>query len=157
MRLVSLSTALFGFWLLLSGHYTVFLIVVGALCCVGTVALAARMGIVDREGHPVHMLGRALIYWAWLLKEIVKSAWRVAQIIVNPALPISPTITKITATQNTATGVTTYANSITLTPGTISLDVDGQDIYVHAIERAGADSLDDGDMDRRVTWVEGAR
>lgn len=157
MRLVSLSISLFGFWLLLSGHYTGFLIAVGALCVIGTVALAARMGIVDAEGHPVQLLGRALFYWSWLGKEIVKSAWRVAWIIINPSLPISPTILKIKASQKTPAGVTTYANSITLTPGTISLDVDGQDIYVHAIERAGADSLDEGDMDRRVTWLEGAR
>lgn len=157
MRLMSLSIALFGFWLLLSGHYTVFLVAVGALCCIGTVALARRMGIVDAEGHPVQLLGRALVYWVWLLKEMVTSAVRVARIIVNPALPISPTILKVSSTQKTDAGVTTYANSITLTPGTISLDVDGRDIYVHAIERAGADALGNGEMDRKVTWMEGAR
>lgn len=156
MRLVSLGIVLFCFWLLLSGHYTGLLISIGLISSAGIAALAWRMDIGDAEGHPIHLIGRALTYWPWLVVEIVKSAWRVSMIIVNPALPISPTLVRVKASQKSALGVSIYANSITLTPGTISVDLTGNDIIVHAIEKAGADSLEEGDMDRRVTVFEGA-
>lgn len=157
MRLVSLAVVLFCFWLLLSGHYTGLLIALGVASAVAVAALAWRMGVVDREGHPIHLVGRALVYWPWLIVEIVKSALRVSRLILDPALPISPTLVRVRASQKSALGVTLYANSITLTPGTISVDVSGNDIVVHAIEKAGADSLEEGGMDRRVTAFEGAR
>ena len=156
MRLVSLAITLFVFWLLLSGHYTVLLIAIGAVCCLGAVALARRMGAADAEGHPIHLLPGALTYWPWLAVEIVKSAWRVAMIIVDPKLPISPTLVRVHGGQKGPLGITTYANSITLPPGTISVELDRHDIIVHALERAGADSLEKGAMNERVTDFEGA-
>ncbi|HXK53760.1 MAG TPA: Na+/H+ antiporter subunit E [Hyphomicrobiales bacterium] len=157
MRLVSLWIVLTCFWLLMSGHYTGMLITLGVVSAAGTVLLAQRMGIADSEGHPIHLLARAVIYWPWLVLEIAKSAWRVTWIVLDPALPISPTLLRVRSSQKTTGGRATYANSITLTPGTISVQLDGDDIIVHALEKAGADSLEDGDMDRRVTWFEGAR
>lgn len=157
MRLVSLGVVLFSFWLLLSGHYTGLLITVGAVCSAAVAALAWRMKIVDAEGHPIQLVWRAAFYWPWLLVEIVTSALRVSRLIVDPALPISPTLVRIRGSQKSALGINIYANSITLTPGTISVDVSGHDIVVHAIEKAGADSLEEGEMDRRVTAFEGAR
>lgn len=156
MRLVSLGVVLFCFWLLLSGHYTAMLMAIGAVSAAAVAALAWRMGIADAEGHPIQLLGRAFVYWPWLIVEIVKSALRVARIIVDPRLNISPTMVRVRASQKSALGVNIYANSITLTPGTISVEVSGHDITVHAIEQAGADSLEEGDMDRHVTVFEGA-
>jgi multicomponent Na+:H+ antiporter subunit E len=98
---------------------------------------------------------RVLLYWPWLAKEIVKSAWGVSRIIVDPRLPISPRLVRAKTSQKTAVGVVTYANSITLTPGTISIDVRAGEILVHALTRASADGLLEGEMDRRVTRVEG--
>jgi multicomponent Na+:H+ antiporter subunit E len=157
MRLVSLGVVLFCFWLLLSGHYTGLLIAIGLVCSAAVAALAWNMRIADAEGHPIHLIGRAAIYWPWLAVEIVKSALRVARLIVDPRLTISPTLVRVRASQKSALGVSIYANSITLTPGTISVDVSGHDIIVHAIEREGADSLEEGGMDRRVTVFEGAK
>ncbi|MDP1718034.1 MAG: Na+/H+ antiporter subunit E, partial [Burkholderiales bacterium] len=87
---------------------------------------------------------------------IVKSAWDVSKIILNPRLPISPTLIRVKTTQKTAVGVVTYANSITLTPGTISVDVKQGEILVHALTCEGAAGLQSGEMDRRVTRFEGA-
>ena len=75
--------------------------------------------------------------------------------ILSPALPISPTMVTVRGTQKTAVGLVTYANSITLTPGTISVDVVDNDITVHALVEAGAEDLKGGGMDRRVTRFEG--
>jgi multicomponent Na+:H+ antiporter subunit E len=90
MRLISLGLALFLFWLALSGHYTPALVSVGAVSALFCVLVAARMGIADGEGHPIHLAGRFLTYLPWLLVEIGKSAWGVARIIDNPALPGRP-------------------------------------------------------------------
>ena len=157
MRLVSSLLALFVFWLLLSGHYHAFLIIAGLLSALAIVLFARRMDLVDREGHPAHLAPRAVfIYWPWLIKEIAKSAWAVSKIILHPRLPISPTMIRVAATQKTAVGLTTFANSITLTPGTISVEVDRNSILVHALTREAAQDLNGGEMDRRVTAFEKA-
>ncbi len=147
---------LFGFWVLLSGFFTPFLLGAGLASAVIIVALTRRMGVLDAEGHSLQLGLRAMTYWPWLIWEIVKAAWDVTKLIVDPKLAISPTMLTVKATQRTALGVTIYANSITLTPGTISVEVTGDAILVHAITRAGAESLASGDMDRRVTVFEGA-
>lgn len=152
---LSSALVLFVFWLLLSGFFTPFLVTVGALAAVGIVMLGRRMDVIDHEGHPIHLTWRALGYWPWLLKEIAKSAWEVSRIIVHPALPISPTLVRAKTSQKTAVGVVTYANSITLTPGTISIDVKPDEILVHALTRDGAAGLLAGEMDRRVRRFEG--
>jgi multicomponent Na+:H+ antiporter subunit E len=156
MRMASLAVVLFLFWLALSGHYTTFLVGAGAACAVLCVFIAARMGVVDAEGHPVHLLRGALTYFPWLWWEIAKSAWAVSKLILNPRLPISPTMTRVAATQKTSVGVASYANSITLTPGTITTGVTGNILTVHALTRDGALDLEGGGMDARVTRFEGS-
>ncbi len=152
---ISSALTLFGFWLLLSGYFTPFLLSAGAGCAIAVAAFGRRMAVIDREGHPVYLTGRAFIFWPWLAKEIVKSAWDVSRIIVNPRLPISPNLIRVRTSQKTPEGVVTFANSITLTPGTISIDVSEKEILVHALTREGAEGLASGDMDRRVTRFEG--
>ena len=156
MYALSSFLVLYGFWLLLSGYFTAFLMSTGAVVAVGVVLLTRRMDLVDHEGHPIHLGWRILTYWPWLVIEIVKSAWDVSRIIVNPRLPISPTLVRAATSQKTVVGVVTYANSITLTPGTISVDVRLGEILVHALTRESAAGLQTGDMDRRVTKFEGA-
>ncbi|MFV0369536.1 MAG: Na+/H+ antiporter subunit E [Hyphomicrobiaceae bacterium] len=158
MRALSLAISLFAFWLALSGHYTLFLTSLGALATLFVVWLSQRMGVLDVEGHPVQFLRPALTYFPWLIVEIIKSAWSVTKLIINPALPISPTMTVIRAGQRSNVGLATYANSITLTPGTITVLVRGDEFTVHAITRDGANDLEGGGMDKRVSeFEEGAK
>ena len=153
----SAAVVLFIFWALLSGYFEPFLLAAGAGSAIAVVWLAHRMNVIDREGHPILLGLRAPTYWPWLMKEIVKSAWDVSRIILHPRLPVSPTMVRVRPSQKTIVGVVTYANSITLTPGTISVDVRSEEIVVHALTRAGAAGLLEGDMDRRVTRFEDAR
>lgn len=153
---VSATFVLFGFWLLLSGYFEPFLMSAGAGSAIAVVWFAHRMAVIDHEGHPIHLGRSALTYWPWLVKEIVKSAWDVSRIVLNPRLPVSPRLVRVKASQRTTVGVVTYANSITLTPGTISVDVTEGTILVHALTAEGAASLVEGEMDRRVTRFEGA-
>jgi multicomponent Na+:H+ antiporter subunit E len=139
----------------LSGHYTVTLMLIGAVCSLGVAALASRMELLDKEGHPIYLLGRALWYWPWLIWEIIKAGVDVSKIILSPKMPISPTLINVRSSQKSAVGIVTYANSITLTPGTVSVELEGDEITVHAITRAGADDLAEGHMDRVVSRFEG--
>jgi multicomponent Na+:H+ antiporter subunit E len=155
MRTISLALFLFAFWLALSGHYTPVLVGAGLLSA-GLCAIAARrMLLVDPEGHPLQLLVGTVTYFPWLLWEIVKSAWAVTKIILDPRLPISPTMTRVVASQRTGAGVATYGNSITLTPGTLTVGLTGNELLVHALTRDGALDLESGRMDRRVSQFEG--
>lgn len=156
MRLISSVAVLFGFWLVMSGYFTPFLVTMGLASAIAVVWLAHRMDVVDHEGHPVHLALRALVgYWPWLIREILMSGWTVTRIILDPRLPISPTLVRFRPTQKTDVGLTTHANSITLTPGTISVEVGRDELLVHAVTEAGAEGIRGGDMDRRVTSFEG--
>jgi multicomponent Na+:H+ antiporter subunit E len=146
---------LFAFWLLLSGYFTAFLIAAGAAAALAVAWVARRMEVVDREGHPVELSLAALGYWPWLAKEIVKSGWQVTRIILDPKLPISPTLVRFKPTQRTVVGLVTHANSITLTPGTITVEAERGEFLVHALTRSGADGVVESEMDRRVTRFEG--
>jgi multicomponent Na+:H+ antiporter subunit E len=87
--------------------------------------------------------------------EIAKAAWNVARIIAHPKLPISPCMTAVDASQKSATGIVTYANSITLTPGTVTIGVKGKRLTVYALTRKGALDVEAGLMDQRVRRFEG--
>jgi multicomponent Na+:H+ antiporter subunit E len=156
MRYISLTAFLFVFWVALSGHYTPFLVIAGAVSAVVCVLAAARMRAIDDEGHPIELFWGTLTYYPWLAWEIVKSTWCVTKIILHPSLPISPTMTIVRASQKTAAGRASYANSITLTPGTVTVGVHGRELTVHALIREAALDLKRGGMDRRVSQFEGA-
>ncbi len=150
---ISLGLVLFGVWLLLSGFFEPLLLGLGVLSCVIVVSIAHRMDVIDREGVPIHLGWRIVAYWVWLAIEIVKANLDVARRILDPKLPIHPVLVRVKASQASELGQVIYANSITLTPGTVSLQVAGGEILVHAIAREMAEDLEGGEMDRRVTAV----
>ena len=156
MRLAALVLALFAFWLLLSGMYTPFLLASGLVAAIAVAALARRMGAADPEGHPVHLALAALGYWPWLAREIALSGWQVTRIILSPRLPISPALVRFVPSQRTTVGLVTHANSITLTPGTITVEAGHDGFLVHALTHDGAEGLAGGEMDRRVSRLEGS-
>jgi len=157
LQSVSLGVVLYLFWILLSGYFEPFLLSAGAGSALAVVLLARRMRIVDREGHPIQMITTVFLYWPWLIKEIAKCAWDVSRIILDPRLPISPVLVRFKPTQKSQAGLTTHANSITLTPGTITVEASADEFLVHGLTREAAAGVIDSDMDRRVTQVEGYR
>jgi multicomponent Na+:H+ antiporter subunit E len=147
----------YAFWILMSGYFTPFLLGMGAAVCLAVVAFARRMDVDDREGHPVHLGWSALSYWPWLVKEILKSALDVSKVVLDPRLPASPTVVRFTPRQKTVVGLVTHANSITLTPGTLSIEVGPERFVVHGLTRQSAGAAVDSEMDRRVERFEGGR
>jgi multicomponent Na+:H+ antiporter subunit E len=93
-------------------------------------------------------------YGLWLSKEIIVANVAVVKHIWLGNKTISPTMTKVKASQTTDVGKVIYANSITLTPGTVSLGLVGDEITVHALIRENIEALESGDMDRRVSQLE---
>ena len=152
---VSLSVLLFGVWLLLSGHYVPLLLAFGVVSCLLVVAISMRMDVIDHEGHPIHLSYQALYFWPWLVWQIVLSNIEVAKRVILPGYPVSPNILLVPANQKSDLGKVVYANSITLTPGTISLELENGDILVHALTHEGADDLASGEMHDRVLRMEG--
>ena len=153
---LSLFVMLAAVWLLLSGHYTPLLLVFGALSCAFVTYLAQRFDVVDHESHPLHMWWRLPSYWIWLLVEIVKGNIDVGYRIIHPSLPIDPRLFEVEASQKTDLGRVVFANSITLTPGAISVDVRGDKILVHALSAEGAEDLRRGTMNAKATALEGS-
>jgi len=157
VRAVNLGLFLYAHWLLFSGHYDRLLLSLGFASTLVAVAIAVRMAIVDRETYPVPrpLQLRVWMYWRWLAQQVVKANLDVARRILSPSLPISPNVFTLKASQRTDLGRVIFANSITLTPGTISIDLQGDTIGVHALTQEAAETLQTGEMDRRVTDLEG--
>ena len=144
---------LFLFWFLLSGHTTPMLLSFGVASCLLAVWVAIRMNTSDEEGHPGYLVRTTLFYWPWLVWEIIKANIDVIKIILKRDMPISPTVVTVEAPQDSALGQVIYANSITLTPGTVTVDMDHGKLTVHALTIEGAKALEDGEMSRRVSKV----
>lgn len=142
-------------WVLWSGYLDVTLLTYGAMSCALVVAASARAGTLDRESLPFHMMVRSWVYLPWLLVEIIKSNFDVAKIILDPKLPMRPHIIRVSCSQKTDVGKVIFANSITLTPGTITLAIRTGEVVVHALDDEFADGLQNGEMDRRVSVMEG--
>ncbi len=154
LRLLILFFLTTGLWLPLSGHFDPFLLSLGLLSAATVSFVSRRMGIIDAEGQPLELMPGLLRYAPWLAKEIVRACIDVAWRIVQPSLPIQPTIIRVPANQRTVTGRVSFANSITLTPGTISLDVLEKQIEVHALTAESAADLESGEMGKRVEHLE---
>jgi multicomponent Na+:H+ antiporter subunit E len=154
-RVYGTLAVLSALWLLLSGYFQVLLICFGILSCALVAWLGARMDRTDGEHHFGLVRPLATIrYFGWLTLEVIKSNLDVSRRILSPRLPISPTVIRVPASQRTEIGRVMFANSITLTPGTVSIDVQAGEIEVHALSREGADALLEGEMNRRVRAIE---
>lgn len=149
-----LTMTLVTFWLLLSGHYTPFVLSCGFFSILITVYIALRMNVVDDEAQPIHLTFSILSYWVWLTQEVILSNIEVCRRIWSPRLDISPTLICINASQKTPLGIMLYANSITVTPGTVCINVEGNKLEVHALTWSAAQDLLKGEMDRRVSQLE---
>lgn len=141
-------------WWLWSGHSEPMIVGFGVASCAFVVWLSVRMGVVDDEGEPTSVALGLIVYVPWLLLQIVKANLHVARVIWSPKMPLRRRVFSVPTSQASELGNAIYANSITLTPGTVSLDVRNGEILVHALTRDSQEGLETGEMDRRVTRIE---
>lgn len=147
---ISIFILLACIWLLNSGFFTPLILSLGLLSVVFVVWLAHEMDVVDHESQPIHLTARLPAYYWWLFVKIVEANIDVVRHIWRPKLAITPCTARLTASQTTDMGKVIYANSITLTPGTVALDLEDDWILVHSLSREGLADLQTGEMDRRV-------
>jgi len=152
---IALALALAGFWVLLSGYWLVLIVSLGIASIILCVYIAHRMDVIDHEGHPVHLTFRGLVYFPWLVKEIVMSNIAVAKAILGGPSAVRPQVLRVKANQSDELGLTVYANSITLTPGTVTISIDDNYITVHALMDDTAEGLKTGEMDDKVCVLMG--
>ena len=113
------------------------------------------MRILDEETAPYFTTPQTLVYFRWLFGEIIKANLAVVRAVLSPGLNVSPTLVRIPTPQNTDIGKVMFANSITLTPGTVSVDVQDDHILVHALLSEMSDPADFVDMAERSAWAIG--
>ncbi len=143
-------------WLLGSGVYTTQMITLGLLSCLAVTLLCVRLKVVDSEAQPVQLGLRPLAYLPWLFREIALANWDLARRLLSPTMAIRPQLIRVRASQKSDVAQVLYANSITLTPGTVTLELEEGELLVHALTDEAADQLRGGEMDRRVRAVEGS-
>ena len=148
----TLFIILFGFWLLMSGYYTPLILSLGVISCLLCVYLTIKGKFLDNETLPIYFFPRLIQYTLWLIKEILKSNIQTAKVIIMKSE--EPELFSVKATQKTNEGKVTYANSITLTPGTVTTQIKNDIFEVHALTKDFGDDVRSSEMDKMVTWLE---
>lgn len=157
MRLAGTALLLFVLWLLMSGLYEPLLIGFGAASVAVAVLVVRRMDAVDGDKIELRLRPVAFVrYFLWLLVEIAKANWAVTRIVLAPKLQTRQHLFRVPYTQKSDLAQVIFANSITLTPGTISVDAGQGYFLVHAVDYSDEDIAALADMDARVTATEGA-
>lgn len=148
--MVVLAVLLAISWLLWSGMFKPLLLALGAFSCLLVLYLSWRMHLFEHDVFSLRYTGRLFRFWAWLGGEIVRSSLEVTRIVLSPKLLITPTVAEIESRCEHPVDRTILGNSITLTPGTLTLRIDDGHFVVHALTEAGAQDIVAGEMDRRV-------
>ena len=152
---VILLIALAATWWTLSGYTKPILLTLGAISLGLVTLMASRMRIMDRETAPYLTVPQTLIYFGWLFVEIIKANVAVVRAVMNPDLEVSPTLVKVPAGGKSDIAKTMFANSITLTPGTVSVNVEDDHILVHALLSEMSEPEDFDEMADRSAWAVG--
>jgi multicomponent Na+:H+ antiporter subunit E len=153
--------ALFAFWILLSGHVNIaestdrYLLTFGAVACGFVAYVSVRKKILGEGGPSLRLIAAGLLYIPWLFKEIVLANWDVALRVWQPSRGIAPRLFKVPFRAKADLPIVVYANSITLTPGTVSVEVDSPkgEILVHGLTEDVQKDLLSGRMHDRIEAV----
>lgn len=155
MRFIGTFVILLGLWLLLSGIYEPMIIGFGVFSVLVAIVFVARMDAADGDRVRLGLRPWALIrYVGWLMVEIAKANWTVTKIVLSPNMKIHQHLFVVPYSQKTDLAQVIYANSITLTPGTITVETESRDFLVHALAFSPNDITALANMDRRVTATE---
>lgn len=164
--LVLRFAALYGFWAVLSGRFETKYLLIGAVCAL--VVTFLTQDLVQPKNRQTATSGdsprsyltsgwRFFCYSVWLLWAIVQSNLQVAHLVLHPKLPIRPGLLRFTTKLRSQTGQVILANSITLTPGTITVDFNDGAYTIHALVPEAAEALVDAKMQSKLERIFGER
>ena len=152
MKSFSFVVLLFLFWIFLSGHLEPLLLGLGMASVALTVFLSRRMNVIDHESYPLHLSSKFPGFFVYIFREIVKANIDVVTRILSwRKAPISPQMIEIPQSQETDLGAVIYANSITLTPGTVTIKLSKDNLTVHALSKEAASELATGAMSKEIS------
>ena len=149
-RYVILAVVLMLAWVMWSGYLKPLLLSLGVFSSLLVVYLDYRMRLQDTHFLDGRFLLRLLPYWGWLAREVLRSSLEVTRIVLSPKLPISPTVAEFETRCTLALDQALLGNSITLTPGTLTIQIEDGRFVVHALTEDGARDILAGEMERRV-------
>ena len=152
----SLATVLVLLWLGLSGVYKPLILGLGAASIALVVWISRRMDVVGVEHDPTVYSWRLPAYWGWLLWQIIVANFEVAACVLQPSR-VRPQVVRVPVPPRTAVGKVTYGNSVTLTPGTVTLLLEPDQLTAHALHPGSAEGLESGAMAKRILWLEAGR
>jgi len=155
-HIVSLFLLLALVWWILSGYPKPLLLGLGLASTLFTLFVAHRLGAVSRETLPLHFAVRLSTYWMNLLWQILVSNLQMVRIVFSAKPDINPRIIRVKVRQTTDFGRAVLGNSITLTPGTVTIDFHGDEVEVHAINEQAASGVEQGYFDQRIPVEESA-
>ena len=140
---------LFVLWLVLSGYLKTLLLFFGLVSVLFVMWMSYRANALEEDSLPIKLILKLPFYWLWLFKEIFKSGITTTVLIWNGKF--TPELIKIKASQKSTTGIANYANAITLTPGTVTIEVEKNTLLVHALNKKLSEELQSEDMDKVIT------
>lgn len=140
---------LFVLWLVLSGYLKTLLLFFGLVSVLFVIWMSYRANALEEDSLPIKLILKLPFYWLWLFKEIFKSGIITTALIWNGKFV--PQLFRIKASQKSTTGIANYANAITLTPGTVTIEVDKNTLLVHALNKKLSEELQSEDMDKVIT------
>ncbi|KAF5422324.1 MAG: multicomponent Na+:H+ antiporter subunit E [Candidatus Methanocomedens sp.] len=154
-KFLALFVLLFSFWLLLSTKFEGwFHLFFGLLSTALVTLFTYDMVFVNEDrGNNIKKLFRFALYLPWILYQIILANVDVAKRVLDPKMPIDPDMITFKSVLKTDLSKTTLANSITLTPGTVTIDIDDDTFLIHAIAKEPADDLLEGTMEKKVAHV----
>lgn len=155
MRVVICFITTMAFYAVLSGQFhNTYLMVCGVVVCIAVTALARHLELLDEEGVPYEFALGVLAYAPWFMREVVSANISVARLVWSPSLNISPRMIRIEHSLHSSFAIASYINSITLTPGTVTVDVDEDELIIHALTADAATDLLSGEMHDHIKRME---
>ena len=145
-----LALVLYVFWLLLSGQYSILFFCLGAVSMALVILLQKRMDTIDKEPIQVHIGLEFIHFTCWLIGELIRSNLQLARIILDPKMPVKPVWKRLDVSLTSPAARTLYANTITLTPGTLTTDVKENYFLIHTLNSEFMQDLETGEMEERI-------
>jgi multicomponent Na+:H+ antiporter subunit E len=151
---MSLFCILAVLWLFNSGIYTPLLLILGVVSICFVIWLSLRMDIIDDESQPLQLSRKLPTYYYWLIKKIIQSNIDVVVLVWRGNGAISPCVANLPIGQQSEITKVIYANSITLTPGTVAMNIEDNSVLIHSLTTHSMEELRQGDMARQVNRLE---
>ena len=155
MKYIIFFIVLFLHWILWSGKFDAFHLSLGVISCILITFMSHDLYIESKKVSPkiIKQAFRFIKYVPWLLYQIILSNIHVASLVLSPKMPIDPKIIRYKTKLKSDNALVTFANSITLTPGTITADINEGEYYVHALSRKVAEDLMTGEMEDKIAYI----